>query len=152
MTFEGKGADGLVVRKSYSLVDPGSEGFDEHLLNLTIDLRNESAAPIKSEEFYLYAGAAASMRLEQLYPLPSRELVEALKAYPNAELVMVQDEPKNQGAWPFLALNLPEALRERGYDKGVRVASRQASASPATGSSKKHALEEAALMAAAFDR
>ena len=94
----------------------------------------------------------AILRLEQLYPLPSRELVEALKAYPNAELVMVQDEPKNQGAWPFLALNLPEALRERGYDKGVRVASRQASASPATGSSKKHALEEAALMAAAFDR
>lgn len=66
VTFEGKGADGLVVRKSYSLVDPGSEGFDEHLLNLTIDLRNESAAPIKSEEFYLYAGAAASMRPDEI--------------------------------------------------------------------------------------
>ncbi len=66
VTFEGKATDGLVIRKTFSLVEAGSEGADDHLLNLTIDLRNEGAAPIKSEEFYLYAGAAASMQPDEI--------------------------------------------------------------------------------------
>ena len=36
----------------------------------------------------------------------------------------MQDEPKNQGAWPFLALNLPEALAEHGEHRALRVISR----------------------------
>jgi 2-oxoglutarate decarboxylase len=52
--------------------------------------------------------------------------------YPNAEFVWVQDEPENQGAWPFLALEaIGRALPP------LRVISRPASASPATGSSKR---------------
>ncbi len=94
----------------------------------------------------------AILRLEQLYPLADAEIAEALGAYPNAELVLVQDEPKNQGAYPFLALNLPEALAERGYERPLRVVCRPASASPASGSSKKHAAEQETLLSAAFDR
>lgn len=90
----------------------------------------------------------AIVRLEQLYPLVPETLEKALSPFGNAELVWVQDEPANQGAWPFLALNLPEALGGR----TVRPMTRRASASPAAGSSKKHLAEQAALIEAAFAR
>ena len=48
-------------------------------------------------------------------PTSPRELAK----YPGAEVVVVQDEPRNQGAWPFLALNLPEALAARGRAPGA---------------------------------
>jgi 2-oxoglutarate dehydrogenase E1 component len=54
----------------------------------------------------------------------------------------VQDEPANQGAWPFMALNLPAALAALARGAPARD-SRAASASPATGSSKKHACQQA---------
>ncbi|MDQ2782103.1 MAG: multifunctional oxoglutarate decarboxylase/oxoglutarate dehydrogenase thiamine pyrophosphate-binding subunit/dihydrolipoyllysine-residue succinyltransferase subunit, partial [Actinomycetota bacterium] len=94
----------------------------------------------------------AILRVEQLAPLPATEVVAALAEYPGAEVVWVQDEPRNQGAWPFMALNLPEAMAEQGETRPLRVVSRAASASPATGSHKQHDLEQAALVAAAFDR
>ncbi len=96
--------------------------------------------------------ATAIVRVEQLAPIPATELAQALRGYPNAELVWVQDEPKNQGAWPFMALNLPELLAEHGEHRSLRVVCRSASASPATGSHKKHEVEEAALLEAAFAR
>ena len=96
--------------------------------------------------------ATAILRVEQLAPIPAAEIAQALHGYPNAELVWVQDEPKNQGAWPFMALNLPEQLAELGEHRGLRVVCRKASASPATGSHKKHELEQAALLEAAFAR
>lgn len=48
----------------------------------------------------------AVVRLEKLYPLATSELAAALAPYENAEVVWVQDEPENQGAWFFLAMNL----------------------------------------------
>ena len=90
----------------------------------------------------------AIVRLEQLYPLDPAALLDAIDPYGRAQLVWVQDEPANQGAWPFIALNLPEHLGGR----PLLPVSRTASASPATGSSKKHAAEQAALIAQAFDR
>ena len=83
----------------------------------------------------------ALVRVEQYYPLPLRELVSVLGRYPDAELVWVQDEPENQGAWPFICLEL---LRENKRD--VSVVSRAASASPATGSSKRSAQEQADIL------
>ncbi|WP_175985964.1 multifunctional oxoglutarate decarboxylase/oxoglutarate dehydrogenase thiamine pyrophosphate-binding subunit/dihydrolipoyllysine-residue succinyltransferase subunit [Microbacterium tenebrionis] len=83
----------------------------------------------------------ALVRLEQLYPTPLDGLRQITDSYPNAELVWVQDEPENQGAWPFLALEF-DKVRERGF----RVISRAASASPATGSSKVHAAEQAEIL------
>jgi 2-oxoglutarate dehydrogenase E1 component len=94
----------------------------------------------------------ALLRVEQLAPAPAEELAAALRGYPNAELVWVQDEPKNQGAWPFMALNLPELLAEQGEHRPLRVVARKASASPATGSHKKHEIEQAALLETAFAR
>jgi len=97
-------------------------------------------------------GATAILRVEQLAPLPADEIAQALKAYPGAEIMWGQDEPVNQGAWPFMALNLPTALADRGETRALQVASRPASASPATGSSKKHAVQQAELIAKAFNR
>ena len=94
----------------------------------------------------------AIVRVEQLAPVPADEILAAVRAYPNAEIMWVQDEPANQGAWPFMAMNLPQALASRGETRALRVASRVASASPATGSSKKHAVQQAQLIATAFDR
>ena len=82
------------------------------------------------------------MRLEQYYPAPIDELNAVLESYPNAELVWVQDEPENQGAWPFIALDVAQHLRGR----SIRRISRPAAASTATGSPKVHAVEQAAIM------
>ena len=90
----------------------------------------------------------AIVRLEQLYPLDVAGITAAIGRYPDAQLVWVQDEPANQGPWPFIALNLPEHLDGRPL---LRV-SRPASASPAAGSSKKHAAEQATLIRQSFDR
>jgi len=94
----------------------------------------------------------AILRVERLAPVPAAEIAEALRAYPNAEILWVQDEPRNQGAWPYMALNLPEAMEEYGETRPLRLVSRMASASPATGSHKKHEVEQENLVAAAFDR
>jgi 2-oxoglutarate decarboxylase len=52
----------------------------------------------------------AIIRMERLYPLPVRTLPEALAAMPQAQVRWVQEEPANQGAWPFMALNLPQVI------------------------------------------
>jgi 2-oxoglutarate decarboxylase len=88
----------------------------------------------------------ALVRLEQYYPLPATELNALLENYPHADLVWAQDEPENQGAWPFISLELAKRLRGR----TISVASRPASASPATGSSKRSAQEQADLISRAL--
>jgi 2-oxoglutarate dehydrogenase E1 component len=94
----------------------------------------------------------AIVRLECFYPLPGAQLADELAKYPNAELVVVQEEPANMGGWPFLALNLPADLAEHGETRQLRVVARPASASPAAGTAKKHAQEQAELLRQAFDR
>jgi 2-oxoglutarate decarboxylase len=88
------------------------------------------------------ADQIALVTLEQFYPLPTPQLQPVLDRYPNAELVWVQDEPENQGAWPFIDVELVKHLRGR----TIRVVSRPASASPATGSSKRSAAQQTELI------
>ncbi|RDI68616.1 2-oxoglutarate dehydrogenase E1 component [Nocardia pseudobrasiliensis] len=91
----------------------------------------------------------AIIRIEQLYPIPSYRLNEKLATYPNAtDLVWVQEEPANQGAWPFFGLNLPEILPER-FNKLRRI-SRRAMSAPSSGSSKVHAVEQQEIIEEAF--
>jgi len=90
----------------------------------------------------------AIVRVEQIYPLPLAEINAAIAAYPSmTELVWVQEEPANQGTWPYVAINLPEHLPLGTY---LRRVSRPASASPATGSHSQHELEQEALLAEAL--
>jgi len=92
------------------------------------------------------ASRTAVIRVEQLYPLPVEEIEAELAKYPNAtEVRWVQDEPANQGPWPFMALNLAPELSL----PLVRV-SRDASAAPSVGNHKRHVEENKALMERAF--
>ncbi|MGF6883355.1 2-oxoglutarate decarboxylase [Nocardia sp. GAS34] len=91
----------------------------------------------------------AIVRIEQLYPIPGYRLNEKLSTYPNAtDIAWVQEEPANQGAWPFFGLNLPEILPDR-FTRLRRI-SRRAMSAPSSGSSKVHAVEQAEIVAEAF--
>ena len=88
----------------------------------------------------------AIVRVEQLYPFPVEEMDAALAAYPNAlDLVWVQEEPRNQGAWVYLLarLHLFGRLHE---PQQLRLVARPYSASPAVGYSSKHLEQQQALV------
>ncbi len=92
----------------------------------------------------------AVVRLEQLYPLPKKKIDQLLEKYPNAtDIRWVQEEPKNQGAWPFLGLVLPEKFPER--MAGIKRVSRRQMAAPASGLNKVHEVEQAEIVQGAFD-
>lgn len=84
------------------------------------------------------------VRIEELYPFPTENIMAIVEEKPNAELVWLQEEPRNNGAFLYIkdrfqSLNLP-----------LRYIGRAASASPATGSPKTHKFQTASLLEAAF--
>ena len=88
----------------------------------------------------------AIIRVERLYPLPIDEIRQQLRSFPNAgEVLWVQEEPANMGPWPFVALVFAEQL-----DRPFTRISRSASSSPATGSAKRHEVEQQALVNTVF--
>jgi 2-oxoglutarate dehydrogenase E1 component len=96
----------------------------------------------------LGASRVAIVRIEQLYPLSDDALLRALETYrEGTPAVWVQEEPENMGAWPYLRARFGEGILKR---FPFSVISRPASASPATGSSASHKLEQQQLIADAF--
>ncbi|MFD6418377.1 multifunctional oxoglutarate decarboxylase/oxoglutarate dehydrogenase thiamine pyrophosphate-binding subunit/dihydrolipoyllysine-residue succinyltransferase subunit [Streptomyces sp. NPDC060194] len=99
----------------------------------------------------------AIIRLERLYPLPGKEVQEEIAKYPNAEkFLWAQEEPANQGAWPFIALNLIDHLdlavgADIPHGERLRRISRPRSSSPAVGSAKRHQAEQVQLVNEVFD-
>jgi len=93
---------------------------------------------------HLEPGALAVVRVEQLYPWPEASIAAILERYEGAnEVVWLQEEPENMGAWSFVHARLHRLLRDR---YAVRHVSREESASPATGSGALHQLEQADLL------
>lgn len=93
----------------------------------------------------------AIVRLEQFYPFPREQLLEALKPYKQAELIWCQEEPMNMGAWSFLDRRLESVLTELGTKNTRPVyVGRKAAASPATGVLTRHTLEQQELIAQAL--
>jgi 2-oxoglutarate dehydrogenase E1 component len=92
------------------------------------------------------------VRIEQLYPFPSEPLVVRLQRMTGLEeVVWAQEEPKNQGYWTFVEPFLEQCLADAGVRPTRPVyAGRAASASTATGLAKRHAAEQAALIAEAL--
>ena len=92
------------------------------------------------------------LRLEQIYPFPSRTLKEILSDTPNAEVAWCQEEPKNMGAWFFLDRRIEDVLRSFNskYSRPVYVG-RPEAASPATGSLSRHNKEQADLVNEALE-
>jgi 2-oxoglutarate dehydrogenase E1 component len=90
----------------------------------------------------------AVVRVEQLYPWPAESLAAVLARYPAAsQVVWLQEEPENMGAWAFVHGRLHRLLREHYQLSHV---SRVESASPATGSAALHQLEQQDLLERAF--
>ena len=98
-------------------------------------------------------GQVAILPVERLYPLPAAEIAEHLAKFEQVrEVRWVQDEPSNSGAWPFMALNLPEALAAAipGREWHLVPITRSASSAPSVGSAKVHEVQQRALLDAAF--
>ncbi|WP_199589859.1 2-oxoglutarate dehydrogenase E1 component [Lujinxingia litoralis] len=90
----------------------------------------------------------AIVRVEQLYPLDGKLLKEAVAPFKNAsELVWVQEEPKNMGAWHYI---FPRLIEIFGANPLPAYVGRIASASPATGAYESHELEQRSLVSQAF--
>ncbi|MCX4697954.1 multifunctional oxoglutarate decarboxylase/oxoglutarate dehydrogenase thiamine pyrophosphate-binding subunit/dihydrolipoyllysine-residue succinyltransferase subunit [Streptomyces sp. NBC_01352] len=99
----------------------------------------------------------AIIRLERLYPLPGAEVQAEIAKYPNAEKYLwTQEEPANQGAWPFIALNLIDHLdlavgADVPHGERLRRISRPHGSSPAVGSAKRHQAEQEQLVREVFE-
>ena len=90
------------------------------------------------------------LRIEQLYPFPHKTLAGELKKYPNAtEVMWVQDEPQNQGAWFYVQHHLLENMSD---GQKLGYAGRAASASPAVGYYAMHSEQQKALLDQAFGK
>lgn len=91
----------------------------------------------------------ALVRVEQLYPFPADGFTVSLEQFPNAkDVVWCQEEPRNQGAWYWLASrqHLVNVLGKR----KLLLVSRPASASPAVGYHARHVQQQKALIEKAF--
>jgi 2-oxoglutarate dehydrogenase E1 component len=87
--------------------------------------------------------SVAVIRVEQIYPWPEERIDQVLARYPKlSEVVWLQEEPENMGAWPFVHRQLHDQFR----GKDVRHVARAESASPATGSGLVHTAEQADLL------
>ena len=87
----------------------------------------------------------AIVRVEQLYPLSESGIRAAIGPYEGAELVWVQEEPKNMGAWAYMFETLYHRMQIL-----LKYAGRVASASPATGFKEAHEIEQNLIMTCAF--
>src|SRR5204862_6693512 len=94
----------------------------------------KSAVEIVQSEARVAARDAALVRIEELYPFPDTELARVIASYPNLrELVWVQEEPQNMGAWSYVALRLTELVQGR---LPLRYVGRPVRASTAEGSAQ----------------
>jgi 2-oxoglutarate dehydrogenase E1 component len=97
-----------------------------------------------------YAGAdhVAALRVEELYPFPSLELKQAASRYPNVgEVIWLQEEPHNMGAWSFVEPRLQNLF---GPEMPLRYVGRPESASPAEGSQDQHLAMQNYLLSTAL--
>ncbi|MGB7449843.1 MAG: multifunctional oxoglutarate decarboxylase/oxoglutarate dehydrogenase thiamine pyrophosphate-binding subunit/dihydrolipoyllysine-residue succinyltransferase subunit [Ornithinimicrobium sp.] len=134
------------------LADSGEDSPDPQKVNVVLLASSKLVHDLVEQRAKREDDAVAILAVEQLYPAPAQELAKLLRQYPKATVRWVQNEPKNQGAWPYMALNLPELLSQHGETRSIDVVSRPAAATPAAGSAKVHAAEQDDLFSVAFDR
>lgn len=156
----------LLTPKSMLRLPAAASGLEELAHGRFIDVLDDPAAvePARIRRVLLCSGKiyydltaerrrlgdeqTAIVRLEQLAPLPTRALQHVLKRYVQAEeLAWIQEEPANMGALQMIET----ALRRSTSDLHLRLVSRPAAPSPATGSFAAHRLEQKALIDRAFN-
>jgi 2-oxoglutarate dehydrogenase E1 component len=141
-----------------------SGGFRPVIGDSTVDPAQVRKVVITAGKFYYDLAAAredrgvtdtAIVRVERFYPLPITELQEELARYgDNVQYVWAQEEPANQGAWPFIALNLVDhfdlVIGKKAGGSRLRRVARPAASSPAVGSAKVHQEQQKALVEEVF--
>ena len=109
------------------------------------------AVELESHAQRAEARHVAMARLELLAPFPMEAVSAALARYPNlAEIVWVQEEPRNMGAWSYVEPRLRDLLAARGQALPIAYIGRPERASPAEGSPDRHAAEHARIAQLAF--
>ena len=141
-----------------SLEEISSGSFKKILADETVELSNCKRLILCSGKIYYdlieereqrELTDVAIMRIEQLYPLTIEEIFESIDGLKDGtEILWVQDEPTNMGAWPYIKFNFGDDLEKRFC---LRRVSRVESASPSTGSMAAHKLEHVELIEQAFE-
>jgi 2-oxoglutarate dehydrogenase E1 component len=127
--------------------DPDAQSRRDSVTRLVL-CSGKVAVDLESSDLRGEAGHVAVARVEQLAPFQGTILGEVIDGYPNLhEIVWVQEEPKNMGAWTFMVQRLRELIKDR-YP--VRYIGRPERSSPAEGSLEQHNEEQAAIVAAAY--
>lgn len=136
-----------------------SGGFQKILPDTRASQENTDRVLICSGKIYyelaekrkeLEAENVAIVRIEQFYPLKEEDMLGALECYkPGTDIVWVQEEPSNMGAWQFMKVRFGDILSER--DLKLRGIYRVESASPSTGSASAHKLEQDELISEALE-
>ena len=97
----------------------------------------------------------ALVRIEELAPFPFTALSETLAPYADAnqrlEVLWVQEEPRNQGAWGHVRERVEEVLKGLGMEDGVAYRGRREDAVPATGTGKVYGVQQRAVVESAFE-
>ena len=126
----------------------GDSGVDPGGVSRILACSGKVYYELREERSRLKRDDVAIVRIEQLYPLPADLLRAALSSFPpDVPVNWVQEEPENMGAWRFLRTHLDDAMLG---GRALRLISRPAAASPATGSNASHKLEQARLLSDAF--
>jgi 2-oxoglutarate dehydrogenase E1 component len=136
------------------LADFTSGGFKEVIDDANVKVADVKRVVFCSGKIYydLLEGQkenknVAVVRVEQLYPTPVDQMEAIVSKYKNTEdVVWVQEEPENQGAWPYLL----RRLRKTSLNQ-IDVISRKESSSPATGYMKQHTNQQAYIVAKTFE-
>jgi 2-oxoglutarate dehydrogenase E1 component len=136
---------------AYSTVAEFTSGGFQELIDDTVDASAVKQVLFCTGKIYFdlhdyrvknTIGNVAIVRLEQVYPLPVKQLEAAKKKYSNAAWTWVQEEPMNMGSASFLRMNL-DAI-------AFNIIARTASAATATGFNKVHAAEQEEIIKKAF--
>lgn len=97
----------------------------------------------------------ALVRIEELAPFPFAALSKTLTPYANSnkhlEVLWVQEEPRNQGAWEHVQERVEEVLKGLGVEGGVVYRGRREDAVPATGIGKVYGVQQRAVIESAFE-
>jgi 2-oxoglutarate dehydrogenase E1 component len=130
------------------LDDPQAAGHPERVRRLIL-CSGKVFVDLTASALRSATDAAAIVRVEQLYLFPEREVADILDRY-NAldEVVWLQEEPENMGAWSFVRPHLAAAIQDR---RPLRFIGRPPNSSPAEGSAAWHAKAQAALIGKAYD-
>ncbi len=125
-----------------------SAGFDASAVRRVVLCAGKFYYDLAEYRAKANAHSTAIVRVEQLYPVPHEQLRAELSRYPaDAELVWAQEEPENQGAWPRMALRLPQLL-----GRPLSAVTLPASSAPAYGSAKMHNSSHRELIETAIPR